>query len=91
MIQLNLQTVISLPFIVALILGYKTQLAAIFFVAITFLHAFTAYPFWMHFYSFQYEDFKFLFFQSMSAIGGILQILVYGAGEISVDAILKKD
>ncbi|CAG5104337.1 Oidioi.mRNA.OKI2018_I69.chr1.g1204.t1.cds [Oikopleura dioica] len=71
--------------------GYKTQLAAITFIVLTFLHAFINYDFWLYFGTWDYENKKFLFFQSLSAIGGIMQILVYGAGEISVDAILKKD
>ena len=91
MVQLNLQTLISLPIMVAVIVGYKTQIASITFIVITFLHAFFTYDFWFYFGSWKYEDKKFLFFQSLSAIGGIMQILVYGAGEISVDAILKKD
>jgi len=41
--------------------------------------------------NFLFEELKFEFFQQISAIGGFLQLVVYGGGELSIDARLKKE
>lgn len=92
-VDLSLRAVLMLPLVICLLIGYKTQLAASLYIPLALYHAIAYYPFWMYLgkYSYALEVVKFEFFQQISSIGGFLQLVVYGGGELSLDARLKKE
>jgi putative oxidoreductase len=68
----------------ALILGFKTRLAAVLLLGFTIVAAVLAHSFWavpVEQYQAQYIN----FFKNIAICGGLLYVFVRGAGPISID------
>jgi putative oxidoreductase len=68
----------------ALILGFKTRLAAVLLLGFTIVAAVLAHSFWavpVEQYQAQYIN----FFKNIAICGGLLYVFVHGAGPISID------
>jgi len=82
----------GLPMIAMVAVGYKTKLVSITLIVALFIHNMRWNNFWRHSAKTYIFDFKkFDFFQATSVIGGIIQLIVYGPGGLSVDDRLKAE
>merc|ERR1711935_959350 len=79
----------TLPMILAVFIGYQTKFAAGLFIAFSMTDNIIFNAFWMHWGTYVFEIMKFDFFQQLSSIGGVMQLLIYGGGKLSLDAKLK--
>ena len=75
--------------IVAVLIGYHTKFAAGLFVGFAVIDNIINNAFWVHWNSYLWDVLKFDFFQQLSSIGGVMQLLIYGGGKLSMDAKLK--
>jgi len=84
--------VFGVPMVLMVAVGYKTKLVSVVLITCLFLHNMRYNNFWRHSVKTYIFDFKkFDFFQSLSVIGGIIQLIVYGPGGLSVDDRLKAE
>lgn len=79
----------TLPLIIAVLVGYQTKFAAGLFCAYSMVDNMFSNCFWMYYGTYTYDIAKFDFFQQTSSIGGVMQLLIYGGGKLSLDAKLK--
>jgi len=72
-------------------IGFKTKLASLALVIWLLIINFTAYRFWsVNSHSHEFDFLKYDFFQTLSVIGGLMLIVYYGAGGVSIDEKSKK-
>lgn len=84
--------VLVLPLVVCIAVGYKTKLVSVVMICALFLHNINRNQFWTSdLTQNQYDYKKNEFFMILSIIGGVIHLLVYGAGGISVDQRLKAE
>jgi len=84
--------IFGIPMILMVAVGYKTKLVSITLIVALFIHNMRYNNFWRHSTKTYIFDFKkFDFFQALSVIGGIIQLIVYGPGGLSVDDRLKAE
>lgn len=84
--------VLGLPMVLSIAVGYKTKLVSIALICALFLHNINRNQFWLNSWNKDEYDYKKNdFFQILSIIGGVIHLLIYGAGGISVDQRLKTD
>ena len=62
----------------AVLIGYQTKFAAGLFIAFSMVDNIIFNAFWMHWGTYVFEIMKFDFFQQLSSIGGVMQLLIYG-------------
>lgn len=70
---------------VALIIGYRTRLAAIVLAAFTLVASFFFHAYWSAPAEQQFVS-QLLFFKNIAVVGGLLSLAAWGAGAWSVDA-----
>ncbi|CBY23600.1 unnamed protein product [Oikopleura dioica] len=82
----------GLPLVLMVAAGYKTKLVSVALIFLLIIHNMRYNNFWRHSTKTYIFDFKkFDFFQGLSVIGGIIQLIVYGPGGLSVDDRLKAE
>ena len=68
----------DLTLITAVLVGYQTKFAAGLFCAYSMVDNIFMNNFWMYYGTYTYDIAKFDFFQQVSSIGGVMQLLIYG-------------
>lgn len=77
---------ILIGLIVLVMIGYKTKLSAIILILCLAVYNILFFPFFLYpFGSNEFLVYRYLFFQIMSVIGGLLYIVAIGPGSVSID------
>ena len=84
--------ILGLPLVLCVAVGYKTKLVSVILICALLLHNINQNQFWTSdLTQNEYDYKKNEFFIVLSIIGGVIHLLVYGAGGISVDQRLKSE
>lgn len=78
-------TVLTLPVIAAVLVGYKINISGSVLIGLYFLHNFLNSPFYAADGEFMKEIMRFEFVQTLSIMGGLMLLVHVGPGEFSVD------
>ena len=83
--------IVGTVLVISVVVGYKTKLSALLMTLMLLLLAVFENPFWAYPSDSNRHDWlRYFFFQKMSVIGGLLLVVVYGPGGVSMDE-KKKD
>ena len=78
--------VIGIVLIILVAIGYKTKLVSVIMVTWLNILNFAMHNFWAERVKSIKHDFKkYDFFQTLTVIGGLLQLIIHGPGTVSID------
>mmetsp|Transcript_14999 Transcript_14999/g.30502 ORF Transcript_14999/g.30502 Transcript_14999/m.30502 type:complete len:110 (+) Transcript_14999:708-1037(+) len=88
-------TVLALPIVVAVMLGYKSELSGLLLLVFYFVHNVLSSSFWRvdtstRYGAFEFEVKRYEFVQTLSIMGGLLLHISTGSGMFSLDERIQR-